>query len=131
MMKVWVDRVGSSLRSMLDGRDEAAGSSPDLSRRAMLTGVAAVVVCGVAATTVPTPAGAQVEFHFGDDDDHSRRRSMDSHSRRRSMDEHSRRRSRAAHSRRRSMDHGRRRSRREFRDWNENCFPTPFGWMCM
>jgi hypothetical protein len=124
-MTAWINRFGSSLRSVFDQNHKDSGGDPDLSRRTMLTGVAAVIACGIVATALPTPAAAQIEFRFGDDDDD------DDHSRRRSRDDHSRRRSRDNHSRRRSRDHGRRRSRRENRDWNEDCFPTPFGWMCL
>ena len=133
LLKTWTHRAAPLLAS------HASEDAFDPSRRAMLTGVAAALACGAAATLFPTPAGAQVGY--GDDeDDHSRRRSRrddddddgggNGHGRRRSSRDHSRRRSRRDHSRGRSRGHGRRRSRREYRDWNEECFLTPFGWVC-
>jgi hypothetical protein len=129
-LKTWTNRAAPSF---------AASSSEDafeLSRRAMLGGLAAAVACGAVATMFPSPAGAQDGEDYNDE--HSRRRSRRNddddddggHSRRRSLRDHSRRRSRRDHGRRRSRGHGRRRSRREYRDWNEECFLTPFGWVC-
>jgi hypothetical protein len=105
---------------------------PDMSRRLVLAGAAAVA-CTAAFSLAPSPVSAQPRpdeyFFFGGG--HSRDRSRWHHDRRRSyMDSHSRRRSRDAHSRDRSRGHGRNRSRREYRDWNENCFLSPFGWFC-
>ena len=132
LMNIWVNRFGSLLGKKSQDTDEG----PDLSRRMMLTGTLAAVACGLVVMALPAPAAAQLEFHFDNDDYdsrdfHGRRRSYDSHGRRRSRDDHSRRRSRDGHSRRRSGDHGRRRSSREYRDWNEDCFPTPVGWVCL
>ena len=78
---------------------------PDLTRRLLLTGVAAVVATGVIAVTVPSTAEAGRR--------HRRRRSEDRHSRRRSdRDRHRRDRSdRYRHGRRRSGD-----------GWNTDCF---------
>jgi hypothetical protein len=123
LMNGWVNRVGSLFGGKSPGQDEG----PDISRRSLLTGAVAVVACGLVVTALPAPAAAQIEFHFGDDDDYDTR---DFHRRNRSRRAHSRRRSRDNHSRRRSRGHGRRRSRGEFRDWNDNCFPTPLGWIC-
>jgi hypothetical protein len=95
-------------------------------------GLGAAVAVGTVAAVMPLPARAEELLEPAGFNDHSRRRSRDRHSRRRSYDDsHSRRRSRNAHSRRRSRGHGRVRSRREFRDWNEECYPTPFGWFCI
>ena len=132
LMSGWVNRVGSLFVRKPQETDEG----PDLSRRMMLTGAVAAVACGLVVMTLPGPAAAQIEFHFDDDDYdsrdfHGRRRSHNAHSRRRSRDDHSRRRSRDSHGRRRSHDHGRRRSRREYESWNEDCFPTPIGWVCL
>jgi hypothetical protein len=85
----------------------------DATRRLVLTGAVAAVAAGLLVAGLPSTAEAQ----------HSRRRSR----RRR----HSRRRSERDHSRRRSSGHGRRRSRWDREDWNENCFFTPFGWICV
>jgi len=146
-MNGWLGRVGLPLGSLREKALAAENGAPDLSRRLVLTGAGAVA-CAAVFAALPSPAAAQIEFRFGDDDDHSRwrsendhsrrrseddhsrRRSEDNHSRRRSFDNHGRRRSRDMHSRRRSSGHGRRRSRAQFRDWNEDCVLTPFGWIC-
>lgn len=122
-------RVWRSLTTTLSIAAPDSTVEPDLSRRLILTGVAAVA-CTAVVSALPSPAAAQgIEFYFGGG--HSRLRSYDYHSRRRSYeDEHSRRRSRRDHSRRRSSSHGRERSRREYRGWNEDCVMTPFGWVC-
>jgi hypothetical protein len=110
-LKALVERSGSAL-AVLYSEPAQSERGFDPSRRALLTGVAAAVALGAAATLLPTPASAQ----YGNDDDDD--------------DGHGRRRSRRDHGRRRSRRHGRRRSRREYRDWNEECFPTPLGWVC-
>ena len=136
-----IRRIRNWLSSEIDRNPPKTEDQPDANRRMLLAGAAAAIACGVIAVGQPTPAQAQLEFHNfrrslgggGDDDGHSRRRSGgggDGHSRNRSRGDHNRRRSRDAHSRRRSRGHGRRRSRNEFRDWNEDCVFTPFGWIC-
>jgi len=127
-MNGWFGRIGLPLGSRSVDLSKAADDAPDLSRRFLLTGAAAVACAAVVA--LPGPASAQgVQFYFGGG--HGRRESTFSHNRERSRwDSHSRRRSREMHSRRRSEDHGRRRSRQQFRDWNEDCILTPVGWFC-
>lgn len=132
-INAWIDRVGSAFGSVREKEEE--NDQPDLSRRKVFTGVAALAAGALLVTTLPGPAAAQIEFHIGpdddDDDDWDRDDDDDDdHGRRRSRNDHGRRRSRDRHSRRRSRDHGRRRSRREFENWNDDCVPTPFGWFC-
>ena len=127
-----VGRAWQWLASAFDSAPPARTEGPDLSRRLLLTGVAAVA-CTAVVAGLPSPAaaggGPGVEFYFGGG--HSRSRSQFNHDRRRSyFDAHSRRRSRDSHSRDRSRGHGRRRSRSEYRDWNDDCALTPFGWFC-
>ena len=124
LMNGWVGRFGA----MFGRESRNLDDGPDLSRRAMLTGVAAAAAAVLVVTALPAPAAAQIEFHFGDDDDDYD--SRDFHRRSRSRRAHSRRRSRDDHSRRRSSGHGRRRSRAEYRDWRDDCFLMPFGWIC-
>ena len=88
---------------LFDRTPRAERQEPDLTRRWVLSGAAAVLACGLVAG-LPTPAEA------------------DSHGRRRSR-RHGRRRSRDDHGRRRSRRHGRRRSRDMRDDYDdERCY---------